>query len=87
VRSSAMGHTCQAKGCGKPASHWWRVGDVFAYLCSDCKLAVQTPWRKTPELEAAPSEEVAAGGDRSGDGKPGVRTVPGVPEVDADEGE
>lgn len=79
--------TCQAIGCGRIARHWWRVGDRYGFLCSECKLAVQHPWENDPELEP---EGVQPRGNDSGDGEPagtGVRPVPALPEVDADEGD
>jgi len=77
---------CQAVGCTRVARHQWRIGDRDCFLCSECKLAVQTPWLKTPELEP---EGETAGADHSGDAKhhgAALRAVPPLPEVDGDRG-
>lgn len=48
--------TCQTKGCNNQAHHYWfvsRGGDegFYAYLCSECKLKVQSPYLETPDIE------------------------------------
>jgi hypothetical protein len=80
-----MTQICQAKGCDREAQHYWTVPQgepgeqVFAYLCSECKLAVQTPWMPTPELKGGGSR-----GGLRGDAKPAADAVPAVREVDGD---